>query len=229
MSCGTRCPFLFLGQDINFLWQEINFQWQEINFLWQELNFLWKEINFLWQEINFLSQEEQSTPHVTGKIFYYIGNALPATGYIAYISVIQTVVLAANGKIILLMFVLWHEIYFLSEEIYFLSQEINFLWQETHQTLINLIVSTRMWWLSLYGLKKHPGLIIIAHCPNGTGAISKLIPWLCIFTQVLSLVTISRWLLCGWWRDFPVVSGEIICWKIRFPRNFKYSPTLPCM
>ena len=26
------------------------------------------------------------------------------------------------------------------------------------------------------GLKKHPGLIFIAHCPNGTGAISKLIP-----------------------------------------------------
>ena len=25
---------------------------------------------------------------------------------------------------------------------------------------------------------------------------------------------------------FPVVSGEIIYWKIRFPRNFKYYPTL---
>ena len=47
------------------------------------------------------------------------------------------------------------------------------------------------------------------------------------FWRVLSLVTILRWLLCGWWRDFPVVSGEIIYWKIRFPRNFKYSPTLP--
>ena len=46
------------------------------------------------------------------------------------------------------------------------------------------------------------------------------------FWRVLSLVTISRWLLCGWWRDFPVDSGETIYWKIRFPRNFKYSPTL---
>ena len=27
-------------------------------------------------------------------------------------------------------------------------------------------------------------------------------------------------------RFFPVVSGEIIYWKIRFPWNFKYSPTL---
>ena len=127
MSCGTRCSFLLLWQDINFLRQEINFRWQEIDFLWQELNFLWQEINFLWQEINFLSQEEQRTPHVTGKIV--IGRG------------------------------------------------------ETHQSLINLIVSTRMWWLSLYGLKKHPGLIFIAHCPNGTGAISKLIPWLCIFDE----------------------------------------------
>ena len=25
---------------------------------------------------------------------------------------------------------------------------------------------------------------------------------------------------------FPVLSGEIIYWKIRFPRNFKYYPTL---
>ena len=34
---------------------------------------------------NFLSQEEQRTPHVTGKIFYYVGNTLPATGYIKLI------------------------------------------------------------------------------------------------------------------------------------------------
>ena len=29
---------------------------------------------------NFLSQEEQRKHHVTGKIFYYVGNTLPATG-----------------------------------------------------------------------------------------------------------------------------------------------------
>ena len=27
-------------------------------------------------------------------------------------------------------------------------------------------------------------------------------------------------------RFIPVVSSEIIYWKIRFPRNFKFSPTL---
>ena len=46
------------------------------------------------------------------------------------------------------------------------------------------------------------------------------------FLWVLSMVTISRWSLCAWWRDFPVVSGKIIYWKIRIPPNFKYSPTL---
>ena len=28
-------------------------------------------------------------------------------------------------------------------------------------------------------------------------------------------------------RFIPVVSSEIIYWKIRFPQNFKFSPTLP--
>ena len=46
---------------------------------------------------------------------------------------------------------------------------------ETRQSLINLIVSTRLEGLSFKGLKKHLGVIFITHCSNGTGAISKLI------------------------------------------------------
>ena len=35
-----------------------------------------------------------------------------------------------------------------------------------------------------------------------------------------------RWTYSALLYFFPAVSGEIIYWKIRFPRNFKNSPTL---
>ena len=108
----------------------------------------------------------------------------------------------------------------------------NVLWYEmfsfipetglTHQSLINLIVSTRMWWLSLYGLKNTQVWSLSLTVQTGQGPSAN---WSldCVF--LMSLV-IGYNLLCGWWRDFPVVSGKIIYRKIRFPRNFQYSPTL---
>ena len=68
---------------------------------------------------------------------------------------------------------------------------------ETHQSLINFVVSTRLWGLSFNGLKKHPGVIFITCYSNGTGAISKMILW-----PVLSLVSTLCWLFSDWWRNF---------------------------
>ena len=43
----------------------------------------------------------------------------------------------------------------------------------------------------------------------------------CVFLTSLTLIIV--WMMT---RFFPVVSGEIIYWKIRFPGNFKSYPTL---
>ena len=58
------------------------------------------------------------------------------------------------------------------------------------------------------------------------GAISTLIPWLCISAQSCSWLQLYVDYCLHDDTIVPVVSGEIICWKIRFPGNFTFSPTL---
>ena len=53
--------------------------------------------------------------------------------------------------------------------------------------------------------------------------ISKFIPWLCSSDQSCHWLQLIVWMMT---RFFPVVSGEIVFWKIRFPGNFKFYPTL---
>ena len=62
----------------------------------------------------------------------------------------------------------------------------------------------------------------MAHCPNGTGAISKLTPWLCIFDQFchwLQLYFIIVYMMTRFFSFF-------IYWKILFTQNLKSYPTL---
>ena len=65
-------------------------------------------------------------------------------------------------------------------------------------------------------------------CPMSkwAGAFNTLIPWLCISTQSCSWLQIYVDYCLDADGIFPVVSGEIIYRKIRFPGNFKFSPTL---
>ena len=83
---------------------------------------------------------------------------------------------------------------------------------ETHQSLFNLIVSTRLWGLSFNGFKKHPGLIFIAYCLNGTGAINKLIPWLIV------------WLMA---RFFPLFWAKLFSGKLVFHKISHFIPPCP--
>ena len=66
-------------------------------------------------------------------------------------------------------------------------------------------------------------------CPMSkwAGAISTLIPWLCISAQSCSWLQLYVDYCLDDDAIFPVVSGEIIYWKIRFPGNIKSYPTLP--
>ena len=97
---------------------------------------------------------------------------------------------------------------------------------ETHQSLINLLVSTRLWGLSFNGLKKTPIFDFLCPMSKWAGAISTLIPWLCISAQSCSWLQLYVDYCLDDDTIFPVVSGEIIYWKIRFPGNFKFYPTL---
>ena len=58
------------------------------------------------------------------------------------------------------------------------------------------------------------------------GAISTLIPSLCISAQPCSRLQLYVDYCLEDDAIFPVVLGEIIYWKIRFPGNFKFYPTL---
>ena len=95
---------------------------------------------------------------------------------------------------------LWKKEHFLSKEMYFLSQEIYILSQEIY------FLSHQIYFLSqeIYFL----------------------------WQEIIFLWQSCHWLqFCDYYcvdnvAIFPVVSGEIVYWKIRFPRNFKYYPTL---
>ena len=77
-------------------------------------------------------------------------------------------------------------------------------------------------------LKKHPYLIFLSNVQMGRGLqyTSTLIPLLCISAQSCSWLQLYVDYCLDDDAIFPVVSGEIIYWKIRFPGNFKFYPTL---
>ena len=110
-----------------------------------------------------------------------------------------------------------------SKEAYFIAQKIYFLWPAKKFILLSnkfryfryFLWQKNTLWFDLF----HPLF-------ERDGAICKLIPRLWIsdlFVIGYNFVLIIVWMMT---RFFPVVSGEIIYPKIRFPRNFKFYPTL---
>ena len=97
---------------------------------------------------------------------------------------------------------------------------------ETHQSLINLLVSTRLWGLSFNGLKKHPNLIFCVQCPNGQG---PSVHWSldCVFLPSLVLgYNFMLIIVLMMTRFFPLFRAKLFTGKLGSQEISNFIP--PC-